>query len=60
MNLKFLKGMKDEDVLVNVDNITCVVTSPESKEQCLIYFNGESDNCIRVKHDIITVKNRLL
>lgn len=60
MNLRTFKGMKGEDVLVNADNVTFAIPSPERETECLIYFSGENENCIRVKHDITTVKNKLL
>ena len=49
MKFVIFKSCRDRDILINADNITAVVTSPEAEDECLIYFNGESDNCIRVK-----------
>ena len=59
MNLKVLKNSRGKDILVNADNITCVCTSLETDEECLIYFNGESDNCIGVKGRLIDVLGTL-
>ena len=59
MKLHLLKNNRNEDIYINTDNITCVVTSPESKEDCLIYFNGESDNCIRVSGTLSEVVKSL-
>lgn len=59
MRLILFKNNRNEDIYVNSDNITCIVTSPEEKEECLIYFNGESDNCIRVKGTLREVGNTL-
>lgn len=59
MRLILLKNNRGEDLYINTENITCIVTSSESKEECLIYFNGESDNCIRVKGTLRAVGNAL-
>ena len=59
MRLILFKSSRNEDIYINTDNITCIVTSPESKENCLIYFNGESDNCIRVSGTLSEVVKSL-
>ena len=59
MNLKVFKRTNNKEVLINADNITYIITSPERETECLIYFNGTDDNSIRVKHDIKTVENKL-
>ena len=38
---------KDKRILINLDNITCIVPSDEREDETLIYFNG--NNCIRVR-----------
>lgn len=59
MEFRIFKSTKDRDILINASNITAVVTSEESETECLVYFNGESDNCIRVKGDILHVSKIL-
>ena len=59
MEFRIFKSPKGRDILINASNITAVVTSEESGTECLIYFNGESDNCIRVKGDMLHVLKTL-
>ena len=60
MRLHLLKNNRDKDIYINSDHITCIVTSPEREEECLIYFNGESDNCIRVSGTLSEIAKELI
>ena len=45
-NFKVLKDIRNEPVLINVQNITCV--QQEDENECRVYFTGSDDDSMRV------------
>ena len=43
---------KGKRVLVNVENITCIVPSDDSNDKTVIFFNGDEQNLINVRGTI--------
>ena len=56
MNIKKFKRYNNQDVLINVEKITSVITS-EKESETLIYFND--DDCVRIKATLEEVANIL-